>query len=174
MAQSGAKWQSDEDSPTGSPAHLFIGESRHPVDPKNRVFMPKRFQAGLPLDEEGSRAGVLMRGLDGCIYLFTKQGHRSAIAEVNLEAFAPRQQRNRQRALLRSGHDFTLDASGRLLLPAPLMVVAGIDRDVVLVGVGGRIEIWAADRWDALEEKNETAFQELENPKTGNGGGDGE
>lgn len=174
MAQSGAKWQSEPGPQGGPPANLFIGESRHPVDPKNRVFLPKRFQAGLPLDEEGSRAGVLMRGLDGCIYLFTKQGHTDATALVNLEAFAPRQQRNRQRALLRSGHDFTLDASGRLLLPAPLMAMAGIERDVVLVGVGGRIEIWAAARWDALEEENEQAFQELENLITGEPGGAGE
>jgi MraZ protein len=173
MASSGAKWQSEDGHSERLAAALFIGESRHPVDPKNRVFLPKRFQTGLPLDEEGNRAGVLMRGLDGCIYLFTKQGHTQATSMVNMEAFAPRRQRNRQRALLRSGHDFTLDASGRLLLPAHLIEIAGIDRDVVLVGVGRRIEIWAADRWDALEAENEAAFEELENLITDEPGGQG-
>ena len=173
MAQSGAKWQSDEEGPQGSPAPVFIGESRHPVDPKNRVFLPKRFQAGLPLDDEGNRAGVLMRGLDGCIFLFTKEGHRKATSMVNMEAFASREQRSRQRALLRSGHEFTLDASGRLLLPAPLIKLAGIERDVVQVGVGGRVEIWSADRWDAMEAETEAAFEEFENHITGKSGGQG-
>ena len=74
---------------------------------------------------------------------------------------------------MRSGHEFTLDASGRLLLPAPLIKLAGIERDVVQVGVGGRVEIWSADRWDAMEAETEAAFEEFENHITGKSGGQG-
>lgn len=173
MASSGAKWQSADGRSEGQVPALFIGESRHPVDPKNRVFLPKRFQALLPLDEEGNRAGVLMRGFDGCIDLFTRQGHSQALSKVNMDTYGSRGDRNLQRAMLRSGHDFTLDASGRLLLPAHLIEIAGIDRDVVQVGVGERIEIWAAERWDADEADREKAFIEFNSNSTEEPGGQG-
>ncbi|HIG86087.1 MAG TPA: hypothetical protein EYQ25_03505 [Planctomycetes bacterium] len=173
MASSGGKWQNEDGHSERVVPALFIGESRHPVDPKNRVFLPKRFHAGLPLDEEGNRAGVLMRGFDGCIDLFTRQGHSQALWKVNMDTYGSRRDRNLQRALLRSGHDFTLDASGRLLLPAHLIEIAGIDRDVVLLGVGERIEIWAAERWDAEEADREAAFVEFNSNSTDEPGGQG-
>ena len=99
MAPSGAKWQNEDGRSDGQAPALFIGESRHPVDPKNRVFLPKRFQALLPLDEEGNRAGVLMRGFDGCIDLFTRQGHSQALSKVNMDTYGSRGDRNLQRAM---------------------------------------------------------------------------
>ena len=57
------------------------------------------------------------------------------------------------------------------LLPAHLLEIAGIDRDVVLLGVGERIEIWAAERWDALEAENEAAFIEFNSNSTEKPGG---
>ena len=44
---------------------MFVGDSRHNVDSKNRVFLPKRFQSELPLTENGERVAMLTRGLDG-------------------------------------------------------------------------------------------------------------
>lgn len=141
------------------------------MDAKKRVFLPKRFQQGLPLDDEGNRVGVLTRGMDGCLYLFPEDGLDRALERMNTEAFAPRAQRTLQRAFFSYSSRVTLDASGRLLLPEKLRALGGIDREVVMVGVMDRVEIWAADRWEAFEAEHDDAFEKLEDLLTGGDGG---
>ena len=135
----------------------------HSVDAKKRVFVPKRFQQGLPLDEGGQRVGVLSRGLDGCLYLFPEAAFNRAIARLNTEAFASKEERRLQRLIFRVSQRIHLDGSGRLLLPANLVEMGGIDKDVVMVGVMDRIEIWDKGRWEAFSEEDDSAgFDELE------------
>lgn len=150
-----------------TPAFLFCGDSRHTVDNKKRVFLPKRFQQGLPLDEEGSRAAVLTRGLDNCLNLFPESGLDRALARMNTEAFAPAEARRLQRAFFSYSTRVTLDASGRLLIPDKLRHIAGIEKEVVMVGVMDRVEIWDASRWDAYDATSADAFDELEDLLTG-------
>lgn len=47
-----------------------------------------------------------------------------------------------------------LDKQGRILLPANLREFAGLDKDVVLVGVGSRIEIWSREKWESVTEED--------------------
>ena len=150
---------------------MFCGDSRHAVDAKHRVFLPKRFQQDLPLDSEGNRSAVLTRGLDGCLYLFTEEGLEQALARMDTGAFAGADHRKLQRAFFSYTHRVTLDASGRLLLPEKLRVKAGIDKEVVMLGVRDRIEVWAGDRWDAFEADNADAFDRLESVLTDPHGG---
>ena len=146
---------------------MFCGDSRHSVDAKHRVFLPKRFQAELPLDEGGARIAVLSRGLDGCLYLFTEAGLEQALQRMDTEAFADADHRKLQRLFFSYTSRVTLDASGRLLLPEKLRKLAGIQKEVVMVGVRQRVEVWAAERWDAFEAENGQAFDELESVLTG-------
>lgn len=146
---------------------MFCGDSRHTVDAKHRVFLPKRFQQDLPLDAEGNRAAVLTRGLDGCLYLFTEEGLERALQRMDTEAFAGVEHRKLQRLFFSYTSRVTLDASGRLLLPEKLRALAGIGKEVVMIGVRDRVEIWSAERWDRFEEDNRDSFDALENVLTG-------
>jgi transcriptional regulator MraZ len=146
---------------------LFCADSRHSVDAKHRVFLPKRFQGELPLDEDGARVAFLTRGLDGCLFLFTEGGLEQALERMDTEAFAQADARKVQRLFFSYTSRVTLDASGRLLLPEKLRKLAGIQKEVVMLGVRERVEIWAAERWDAFEAENGEAFDELENILTG-------
>ncbi|MDA1264400.1 MAG: division/cell wall cluster transcriptional repressor MraZ [Planctomycetota bacterium] len=152
---------------------MFCGDSRHSVDAKHRVFLPKRFQAELPLDESGARIAVLTRGLDGCLYLFTEGGLEQALLRMDTEAFAGADHRKLQRLFFSYTSRVTLDASGRLLLPEKLRKLAGIQKEIVMVGARQRVEVWAAERWDAFEAEHGEAFDELESMLTGQipGGG---
>lgn len=149
---------------------MFCGDSRHTVDAKNRVFIPKRFQQDLPLDADGNRVAILTRGLDGCLFLFSEGGLTRALERMDTAAFAGPQQRKLQRLFFSYTSRATLDASGRLLLPEKLRTLAGIGREVVMVGVVDRVEVWAAERWDAFEAESGDAFEELESVLTGDGG----
>lgn len=152
---------------------MFCGDSSHSVDAKHRVFLPKRFQSELPLDESGARVAVLTRGLDGCLYLFTEAGLEQALERMDTEAFAGADHRKLQRLFFSYTSRVTLDASGRLLLPEKLRKLAGILKDVVMVGVRQRVEIWATERWDAFEVEHGGAFEELEDVLTGKSSGGG-
>ncbi len=146
---------------------MFCGDSRHTADAKGRVFVPKRFQEGLPLDANGSRVAVLTRGLDGCLYLFPDVGLERALERMNTEAFAPADQRKLQRLFFSYTSRLTLDASGRMLIPEKLRTKAGIKKDVVMIGIGDRVEVWSAERWTEYEAANGEAFEELESLLTG-------
>jgi transcriptional regulator MraZ len=121
----------------------------------------------LPLDEDGARVAFLTRGLDGCLFLFTEGGLEQALERMDTEAFAQADARKVQRLFFSYTSRVTLDASGRLLLPEKLRKLAGIQKEVVMLGVRERVEIWAAERWDAFEAENGEAFDELENILTG-------
>lgn len=158
---------------------MFVGESRHSVDAKKRVFLPKRFQHGLALDDEGNRVAILTRGLDGCLFLFSEEGFARALKRLPTAAFAGRDQRALQRRFFSNTSRVNLDSSGRLLLPEKLRTLAGIAGEVVMVGVVDRIELWSGEQWDALGSGQGDGFEDdLENfleditGASGPGGGD--
>ncbi|TDJ78003.1 MAG: division/cell wall cluster transcriptional repressor MraZ [Planctomycetota bacterium] len=142
---------------------MFLGESRHPVDAKHRVFLPKKFHQLLPVDEDGDRVAVLARGFGEheCLDLFTVPGFERATSRMNTDAFTDPEQRRLQRIYFSNTSRVTLDASGRLLLPEKLRKLAGIEREVVFVGVMDRIEIWSAEQWDVFEQTNEDKYEEV-------------
>lgn len=144
----------------GSP--VFLGDSRHTLDAKNRVFVPKRFQSVLERDAYGNLVAILTRGQDGCLALFSETGFRRTLERLDTAAISGRDQRNMQRMFFAHTHRVQLDASGRLLVPEKLKALAGIDREVAMIGVVERAEIWASDRWEAFEAENGNNFDELD------------
>lgn len=141
---------------------MFLGDSQHTLDGKNRVFVPKRFQAVLEHDTFGNVYAILTRGLDGCLFMFSESGFKKTLERLNTAAISGPEQRKMQRLFFAYTHRVQLDASGRLLLPEKLKNLAGIEREVTLVGVVERAEIWARSRWDAFESENEGDFDQLD------------
>ena len=146
---------------------MFVGDSCHNQDAKNRVSLPKRFQSELPLNGEGERLVMVTRGLDGCLFLFSEDGFREALGRMDTGAFTGKDQRTMQRLMLSATSRVSLDSSGRLLLTEKLRKLAELEKEVVLVGVMDRIELWAAEAWDRFESENEERFEELESVLTG-------
>lgn len=140
----------------------FTEESRHPIDAKGRVFLPKRFQVEIKAKDDGERVVVLTRGTDGCLYLFTEEGADEAVRQIRPQAFTPHDRRHLQRLFFSYTAKITLDAAGRLLIPERFRELAGLREEVVLVGMDTWIEVWAAERWDSFLQTNGHRFDELE------------
>lgn len=140
---------------------MFSGKSKHGLDAKNRICIPKRFQAELGRNEEGHMEVILTRGADGCLFLFSRQGWEAVQARMALQPFGGQHLRGMQRVLLASTVETRLDGSGRLVLPEEQRELAGIDKEVVLVGVGDRAEVWSPERWEAFEAKFSESFDEF-------------
>ena len=142
---------------------MWLGESQHTVDAKNRVFLPKRFLSGLDRPEAaGQPTAIVTRGFEDCLFLFSESGFQKALARLETQAFAREEARRMQRLFFSQSHPVQLDAQARVLLPEKLKSLAGIEKEVVMIGLIERIEIWAKERWDAFESEHGPDFNRLD------------
>ena len=137
---------------------MFSGASEHSLDKKHRMHMPRRILSGFP--EEDLERLFLARGLDGCIFLFGPAAWQRYRDEFTRSIPATKRARNFQRLFLSSVAEVSVDSQKRILLPEKLRRMAGIGEKVVVNGMGDHVEIWAAGRWQELEEANTEAFEE--------------
>jgi MraZ protein len=120
----------------------FGGHYEHSLDAKNRLSIPARFRAAF------SSGVVLGLEADPCLTAWEPDAHAANIQRA-LEQLNPLSARYRQLRRFYQGNSFPLelDASGRVTLPPPLLAHAGIEKEVVVVGVGDHLELWDQGRW---------------------------
>ena len=141
----------------------FRGHFEHSLDVKNRLSIQARFRAAF------SSGTVLAKDFEPCVAVYTAGAHE-AIVERALGALNPMGQDYRKLSRYFQGNSFDteLDASGRVILPAPLLDHTGIQKEVVVVGVGDHLEVWARERWqeqqDALDSEIGEVTERLGNP----------
>ena len=136
---------------------MFKGEFKHTVDTKGRLIIPSKFREYL------GEEFVVTKGLDGCLFAYDNQEWEAF--EQKLRALPLNKKDNRifARHFLAGASDVEVDKQGRVLLPPNLREFAGLVKDVVLVGMGNRIEIWDQDKWrDAqLDEDDEETMEDI-------------
>ncbi len=128
---------------------IFQGNSALSLDAKGRMTIPARYRDALLTDSHGKI--TITRNLDGGLLIYPRfewEAKRKIIMDL------PSSQRGLQRLLLGNAQDVELDGSGRVLIAPELRDVAGIVKDVVLVGMGQRFELWAADKFAAQQEED--------------------
>ncbi|HEX6882127.1 MAG TPA: division/cell wall cluster transcriptional repressor MraZ [Planctomycetota bacterium] len=152
---------------------VFTGDSIHTLDPKHRVFVPKRFQDELARDANGQQIAVLTRGFEGCLFLFSKPGFARVLERMTTQPFGGEQLRTMQRLFFSNVHETPLDSSGRVLLPEKLRKYASIDKEVVMVGVADRAEVWDRARWERFQAEKDDDFDGLDVVLVGGGGPNG-
>jgi len=136
---------------------VFVGSYPLRLDEKGRLALPVRFRE---LVADGM---VIKKGQERCVYGLTKS--RVAEQSAALAQMAPADTAAaRMRARLGFGSmvEVEPDKTGRITLPASLREYAGLDRDVVVVGVDTRFEIWDAATWDAYVAEQEAAYSDME------------
>lgn len=140
----------------------FLGESDHTMDAKGRVFIPKRFHELFDRDPKGNLRAVLLRGFDKCLFVYSTQGFESVMKRLKVRDFRGGKLRTMQRKFLTQVNPVSLDGSGRLLIPEKLKLHAGLSRDVSILGVGERAEIWDAERWREYDAATEDSYDEMD------------
>ena len=126
----------------------FRGHFEHSLDAKNRLSIPAKFRAAL------SEGVVLAKDSDPCVAAWTPDAHEQTVGRA-LTGLNPLGERYKQiqRFFQSNAFDMALDAGGRVTLSPELLAHAGIDREVMVVGVGDHVEIWDARRWREEQEK---------------------
>src|SRR5919204_2578925 len=121
---------------------MLLGEYEHTIDDKSRLTLPAKFR------ESFAEGIVVTRGMDGCLYAYTKPDWERLV-ETRLATPDPLSQEGRrlQRFFFSGAAEADLDKQGRLMLPAALLEHAKLGRDVVVAGVHDHLEIWDRAAW---------------------------
>ena len=134
----------------------FRGHFDYSLDAKNRLNVPPKFRAAF------SDGVVLARGLEPCVWLWPPAAFDRFTDQV-IGGLNPvsAERRKLTRYVAGNSFDAELDASGRVTLNPALLEHAGIDREVVVVGVLEYLEVWARDRWLAGQEELSAEIGEI-------------
>ena len=121
---------------------MLLGEHEHTIDDKSRLTLPAKFR------ESFAGGIVLTRGMDGCLYAYTKADW-DRLVETRLANLDPlsREGRLMQRYFFASAAAAEPDKQGRVPIPPGLAQAAGLGREVVVAGVYDHLEIWNRAAW---------------------------
>ena len=131
---------------------MFLGTHTPRLDEKGRIILPARFADDL------ADGVVMTRGQERCLYVFSRGEFERMHERIRQAPVATREARNALRVFLAGAHDEVPDKQRRVTIPPVLRTYAGLDRELAVLGVGDRIEIWDAATWQASLEEIEGVF----------------
>ena len=121
---------------------MFIGEYEHTLDAKGRVIMPMK------LREEIGEKFIITKGQEGCLFAYSQNEWKSFEEKLkSLPSYTNKNVRDFIRYFLSGAVECELDKQGRFLIPSNLRNHAMLDKELVIIGVGTKIEIWDRKEW---------------------------
>ena len=134
---------------------MLSGEYRHSIDLKGRVIIPSKIR-----EEMGGRI-VITRGLDGCLFGYNEKTWDQILEKLNTLPFTKRDARNFTRFMTSGAITLEFDKQGRINIPNYLNEYASLLKDVVIIGVINRIEIWSKDKWEEFMNNNVESLSDI-------------
>lgn len=138
---------------------MFYGEYIHQIDRKGRLVLPSKIR-------EVARNNFIekffvTRGLDKCLFMFSEDEWKAQEQKFKSISFTKSEARKFNRIYFSGAVDVVYDKQGRILIPQYLKDFAGIKRDVVIIGVSNRIELWAKDTWQDFYNTSSQTFEQI-------------
>lgn len=132
---------------------VFLGEFHHSLDEKGRVILPSKFREPL------SRGAIISKG-DGCLFIYTLEEFEQVANEIREKAKSSSQAREAARSFFAGASDATPDKQGRLTLPNQLRTYAKLKKEVTVLGVYSRIEIWDDASWNSRSAEGDASLND--------------
>ena len=127
---------------------MLIGTYRHSMDSKKRMRIPSKFKSEL-----GTNC-IITKGTGVNLMVFSGEGFQDLYEKLSNISIFDNDAQKPVRKFLSSAFEAEEDAQGRILLPKELALHAEITKNIVFVGVGNRVEIWAEEIWDKMQEED--------------------
>ena len=131
---------------------MFLGTHAPKLDEKGRVILPAKFR------DELSSGLVITRGQERCLYVFSQREFEAVHEKISQASVTDKRGRDFLRLFLSGASQELADAQNRVTIPAGLREYAGLDRDLTVIGVGNRAEIWDTAAWESYYSDNESDF----------------
>lgn len=124
---------------------MFNSQYDSKLDPKGRLVLPAKIKAAIP-EANGSRL-MLRMAEDKCLALYTMNEYKKLESQVKGLSINNAEQRMIQRSFFISSVEVELDSAGRLLIPKVYQGYADLEKEVVVIGMGSRIELWNPQKY---------------------------
>lgn len=134
---------------------MFLGEYQHSLDAKGRIIVPSRFREGL-----GERF-IATKGLDNCLFLYPMEEWKTIEEKLRTLPFTRADVRSFARFFFSGAAELEIDKQGRILLPPNLRDYAGIEKELFIIGVGSRVEIWSGEKWAEYNRTAESSYEAI-------------
>jgi len=138
---------------------LFTGEYECKIDAKGRLTLPAKVKARLP--EVSGNQLVLSLGLEPCLVLYPLVEYKKIYARIASMNEFNEEFRRLQRNFFRRISEVELDGASRLLIPKTMLKYAKLEKEIILVGMGNRIELWDAVVYDKFIIQDISEFSKL-------------
>ena len=138
---------------------MFYGEHEHSIDRKGRLIIPSKFRE--VFKENYVERFFITRGLDSCLFVFTEDEWKKQESRFKSLSFTSSEARQFNRIYFSGACEVACDRQGRILVPEYLKDFAEIKRDVVIVGVSNRMEIWSKDKWREFYKNTKDSFEKV-------------
>ncbi len=134
---------------------MFMGEFHHNVDEKGRLIIPSKFRNDL------ESKFIITRGIEKCLFIYSLDEWNKIIDKLKELPFTRKDARTFMRMFLSGATECELDNNGRINIPNPLKEYANIQKEVIVIGVNERLEIWSNEGFNNFFNDNIDNFDEI-------------
>jgi MraZ protein len=134
---------------------VFLGQYTPRLDEKGRLTLPAKYR------NELAEGLVITKGQDRCLTIYPVHEFERISRRLRAGAVARTEIRSFNRVFFASAADDVPDRQGRVTIPEKLRQYAGLDRDCVVIGNNGTVEVWQPEAWAAFEGPAEEGFADL-------------
>ncbi|MCY0881299.1 MAG: division/cell wall cluster transcriptional repressor MraZ [Firmicutes bacterium] len=134
---------------------MLMGEYSHALDDKGRFIIPAR------LREDLQSPFVMTKGLDGCLFLYPMDEWQKIEERLKALSVTKADARAFSRLFLAGAQEIEVDKQFRVTVPPRLREFALVQKNIALIGVGNRVELWAQERWETYQEQAQGGYETL-------------
>ncbi len=138
---------------------MWYGQYLHTLDKKDRFILPAKFRE--KIKKEKNFYFYITRGLEGCLFLYSKDAWKELENKLQSLSFTNQKPRFFNRLFFSGASEIEVGLQGRIVLPQNLKRFAGIKKEIIIIGVGNRIEVWGKNRWGQFYSKNKSNFEKM-------------
>lgn len=135
---------------------MLLGTHTPKLDDKGRVILPAKFRDDL------AGGVVVTRGQERCLFVYSAEEFEAVHERIRQAPLSNKQARDFLRMFLSGASQETPDSQNRITIPAHLREWAGLEKELVVTGVGAHAEIWDAESWNTYLAGNEESYAEME------------
>ncbi len=138
---------------------MFYGEFIHSLDKKSRMIIPARFRDSIK--DSGIEKFYITRGLDKCLFMFPESEWETQENKFKAMPFTKKEVRRFKRLFFSGAVESAPDKQWRILIPDYLRDYANLTKNIVIIGVSNRIEIWDKNEWQEFYKSSKQDYEEI-------------
>jgi MraZ protein len=137
---------------------MFRGRYEHSVDDKGRLSIPSRFREILARRRQRM---LILTDVDSCVAAYPLDEWRQLEDRIRKQSTLQKDVRAFLRIFYSGATESPMDGQGRILIPPHLRERAGLTREVMIIGVLNKMEIWSKARWEEFLARSPVSFEDV-------------